>query len=531
VPLLIRFFLLPCLALTLLTTTALAVPCPVDTPRPATPADVARIAYRFAEAEQLYATELKSSPDSQPALAGYTLSLLHEDKVSEAFAAAQKAIQQRPKDATLTAVFGEVEFRRANLKEAGEAFQSALALNPCAARAHFAIVRFLKANSMYASAQTQLEVAHKLAPEDSEITAAWRETRPISEQAAYFKETLKSVDLSEEHRSRLSAYVGLLEKRAEIERNGRCHVVSTVRDVTQRLVALMDEDREVQPLGLDVRLNDKATARLLFDTGASGIYVSHAIAERAGLKAFRSIRTSGIGDQADPTGYLALADDVRVGQIELKNCVVEVTDKKSVIDHEGLIGGDVFEGFLVTLDYPRKNIRFSQLPPRPGEAASASASTEIQTDAIQPLHDRYISPEMKDWVRVLRFDHNLVVPTTISDKETHMFILDTGAFSNIVDTNVANGVTKVSKTDAIVEGISGRVKEVRRGNTVVVQFGNLKARLDDVTLLDTSRFSRSMNFEIGGFVGFAALRFVAMQIDYRDGLVHFAYDRDQGFDH
>jgi hypothetical protein len=24
---------------------------------------------------------------------------------------------------------------------------------------------------------------------------------------------------------------------------------------------------------------------------------------------------------------------------------------------------------------------------------------------------------------------------------------------------------------------------------------------------------------------------VTMQIDYRDGLVHFAYDREQGFDH
>ena len=40
-----------------------------------------------------------------------------------------------------------------------------------------------------------------------------------------------------------------------------------------------------------------------------------------------------------------------------------------------------------------------------------------------------------------------------------------------------------------------------------------------------------MSFEIGGFVGFAALRFVTMQINYRDGLVHFAYDREQGFDH
>lgn len=71
---------------------------------------------------------------------------------------------------------------------------------------------------------------------------------------------------------------------------------------------------------------------------------------------------------------------------------------------------------------------------------------------------------------------------------------------------------------------------MRRGDSVFVQFGNLKARLDDATLLDTSRFSKADHLEIGGFVGFTALRFTTMQIDYRDGLVHFSYDRRQGFD-
>jgi hypothetical protein len=60
--------------------------------RHTTASDVARAAYRFADAKQFYATELKTSPDSELALAGYTVSLLHEHKVSKAFAAAQKPI-------------------------------------------------------------------------------------------------------------------------------------------------------------------------------------------------------------------------------------------------------------------------------------------------------------------------------------------------------------------------------------------------------------------------------------------------------
>jgi hypothetical protein len=151
-------------------------------------------------------------------------------------------------------------------------------------------------------------------------------------------------------------------------------------------------------------------------------------------------------------------------------------------------------------------------------------------DADEPLHDRYITPEMKDWVRVLKINDDLIVPTTVRDNQTHMFIIDTGAYRCVVDTKVAGGVTKVSKTATIVEGISGKVKDVQRGNTVFVQFGNMRARLDDAVLVDTSRFSKADQFEIGGFVGFSALRFTVMQIDYRDGLVHFSYDRSQGFD-
>lgn len=529
-------FLFFCFGSLFLANTAYAIACHPEVPRTATAADTARASFDYATAEKLYADELKSSPDSEDALVGYSISLLGEDKVSEALAAVQNAIQRKPKSATLMAVSGEIQFRLANLKEAGAAFQNALALDPCSARAHYAIVRFLEANSMYASAQQQLDIAHQLAPANPAIDASWRRRRPTAEQLSDLKQELNDGQVSEERRANLTNYVSYLEKRAEIEKAGGCHIVSTVKDTTQTMVPLgggdmrADVGSDARALGLDVRLNDKASARLLFDTGASGIFVSRAIAERAGLKPLRKLTFGGFGDEADPTGYASLVDDLRIGQLEFKNCVVHVSDKNGIIEHEGLIGGDVFESFLITVNFPRKTIRFSQLPAKPGEAAPASALNASGIESDKELHDRYIAPDMKDWVRVLRINHDLIVPTTVRDNRTHMFIIDTGAYSCIVDTSIASNVTGVSKTDTIVEGISGKVKDVRRGNIVIVQFGNLKAPLDDVTLVDTSKFSKSDRLEIGGFVGFSALRFTIMQIDYRDGLVHFSYDRNLGFD-
>ena len=119
-------FLFSCFGFLLLTSTAFAVSCHSESPRSATAADAARWSLDFATAERLYAAELKSSPDSEDALIGYSISPLDEDKLPEALAAAQNAIQQKPKSAALMAVLGEIQFRLANLKEAGAAFQKCI---------------------------------------------------------------------------------------------------------------------------------------------------------------------------------------------------------------------------------------------------------------------------------------------------------------------------------------------------------------------------------------------------------------------
>jgi len=47
---------------------------------------------------------------------------------------------------------------------------------------------------------------------------------------------------------------------------------------------------------------------------------------------------------------------------------IGVLEDRSVSGNDGLIGSDVFQDFLVDLDFPAVRFRLSALPKRPGEA-------------------------------------------------------------------------------------------------------------------------------------------------------------------
>ena len=116
--------------------------------------------------------------------------------------------------------------------------------------------------------------------------------------------------------------------------------------------------------GLDVKLNDR-DARLQIDTGASGLLISCSVADHAGLKQFSRTEVAGIGSQGNKDGYTTFADDIKIGPLEFKDCAVEVVTKGNLADSDGLIGMDVFSHFLVTRDYPMRNLLLAPLPPRP----------------------------------------------------------------------------------------------------------------------------------------------------------------------
>jgi hypothetical protein len=224
--------------------------------------------------------------------------------------------------------------------------------------------------------------------------------------------------------------------------------------------------------------------------------------------------------------YVGHVDRIQIGEIEFEDCNVQVTDQSSVIGNDGLIGAVELSHFLVELDMPNRKMHLSELPPRPNEAPAETALDAGQERAQIPrFSDRYIAPEMQSYTRVFRINHMLLIPTQMNNSESKLFLIDTGAFSNLVSPDAAREVTHVSDDPRMqVKGLSGNVKNVYRGDELTLTFANLRQKNEDIVALDIKNISDSAGTEISGTLGFAMLRMLDMKIDYRDGLVSFAYN-------
>jgi len=330
-----------------------------------------------------------------------------------------------------------------------------------------------------------------------------------------------------------------------------CRLVSEVEQTETKLEVMHGSDgQRMRGIGLAVDLNDRH-ARLLLDTGAGGIMVSRTVAEKAGLTRLSAAHYGGIGEKGLQNGYTALVDHIRIGELEFQDCVVSVSETRSVADEDGLIGADVFGRYVVDIDLPGMRLKLSPLPKRPEdtvapkslnsegeEQANAEQKEENaseqdskqpkpSTSVLRPTHlpkDRYIAPEMANWTKVFRFGHTVLVPTFVNDSPVMLFGLDTGAFANILSLREGRQLGKVNSEDSLrVHGLNGEVNKVYSAKATL-RFSHLRQPSMDVVTLDLSRESRRLGTEVSGFLGFAMLRVLEIKLDYRDGLVDFEYD-------
>ena len=260
-------------------------------------------------------------------------------------------------------------------------------------------------------------------------------------------------------------------------------------------------------------------AHLLLDTGAGGILIDHKLAEKAGVEHVVESSIRGIGDKGAVGSYVGHVDKIQIGDIEFQDCNIQVADQSSVIGSEGLIGAVVFSRFLVDLDMRDRKLRLSELPARPNEAATEAALESGQGRTRTPrFSDRYIAPEMKSYTPVFRFNHMLLIPTKLNDSVTKLFLIDTGAFNNIVSPDAAREVTQVSDDPRMhVKGISGNVNNVYSGDELTLTFSNMRQKNQDIVAVDMKGLSDGAGTEISGTLGFAMLRMLDIKIDYRDG--------------
>lgn len=441
----------------------------------------------------------------------------------------------------------EIWFRQGRLAEAEKEFVDVINSGYPEARAYLGLARERRAIAMYKSATRMIGMAHQIDPADPDIQEQWIGTLSSSERIRYLEKSLAGDNnWDADRRASIATYLEYLKERAQQSNLSPCRLVSKTTSTETPMVRLLNDPQHLRGYGLTVSINGH-NSNLMLDTGASGILVNRLIAERAGVSKIVETKVWGIGNQGRRNAFVGIAGSIKVGELEFQNCPIEVMDSRSVVGDNGLIGADVFENFLVDLDFPKEKLRLSALPRRPGEvesefalndmkdhksddADSGAASTENKPTESRPTglsgpQDRYVSPEMRSYTTVYRFGHDLLVPTRIGDVPYKFFLVGTGALMNSISPSAAREVTKVHQdTDMIVKGISGRVDKVYSASKAVLQFGHLRQENQEMTAFDTKALSDSAGIEISGILGFITLRMLDIKIDYRDALVDFEID-------
>jgi predicted aspartyl protease len=539
------FLLLPGFVALCLANLVYADECSVRQPHPLTEEQLAVIRADLPQAETLYRQKVAHQPKDYELMAGLVRTLLAEQKVDEAESTVKAALAAAPHSAELLTALAEVQFRQGIPWDEEKTLQAAQQADLCYPRVHLVLARYFRFNSYYASSLKEIKLAYQLDPYDPDIRRAWMRTLPLKQRIDELKAYLAAKDIDPDALRRGQEELAVLESRANSQVSG-CHLASPVTATEIPFTPIMRDAENIRGWGLDVFFNDHKS-RLQVDTGASGLYVSRSVAEHAGLKPITHFDANGIGDKGPQGGYLAYADSIKIGGLEFRNCVVGVSDRRSIVDTDGLIGMDVFSSFLVTLDFPWRKLTLGPLPPYPGTAAptpslntqeenasaeSSGAATKGDSTPARGPHDRYIAPEMKSWTSVYRVGHDMIVPTALNNKRMRLFIIDTGAFRTSISPSAAREVTKVhSDANAIVKGISGNVANVYSGDRIIFRFAHLQQEHDSVLSFDTSGMSKNTGVEISGLIGFDLLGLLVVKIDYRDGLMDFQYSADRGYQH
>lgn len=229
---------------------------------------------------------------------------------------------------------------------------------------------------------------------------------------------------------------------------------------------------------------------------------------------------------------IAHVASIKIGGVELTHCPVEIIEKWSVLDTDGLIGTDVFDSSQVTLDFPKRELRLAPLPAGPNEN-KADPQKAVSDDEPVIAHDPYVAPEMAKWLRVYRSGHELLIPTGIVDTKMmrdptawkdKLFLLDTGSFDNLISPKAAREVAKISRDyDDDIRGVSGEVKKVYESGKFTLAFAGLRLDAPSMRSIDLTSLSKDSGMEVSGLIGAPALFQLIMHIDYRDNLVMFEY--------
>jgi tetratricopeptide (TPR) repeat protein len=477
---------------------------------------------KFQEAATAYRAIIKQDKSSALAYSGLVRSLLKLDDVSAANQESETAVSALPQSSLVHAVRGDVFFRYGFFLLAEREYTSALAIDDKCGHAILGLARVYSAQSRRSKAREFFARARELDPEDGDALYYWAITLPYPKNVEALEKHLANFRDDPERERHEHEYMDLIKalagRRVWIPARDVDHTEMKLETILAPAPRSSAQPQTMNPgpsmalrgLGLRVKLNEATVKTLLLDTGASGVVIKKSLADKIGARRVSAQSLEGVGSSGAASGYTAWVDKIIIGDLEFHDCIVRVSMKDNMGDIDGLIGADVFDQYLVTIDFPGRKLLLNQLP-QSGPRIAGEGPGVAETEATPSV------------TRVFSFGHLLLMPTRVGATADGLFFIDTGAFSNIISPGMASQLGQVRDSALPVQGASGQVKDVHTAPGAVLHFSRYSQPAEDLPAVDLHPQSKDLGTEVSGIVGFSTLRKMKIVINYRDGLVDFDY--------
>ncbi len=455
----------------------------------------------------------RTAPAPAPSDDGFDLhvrkarSLLSSGLIRQALAEAALAERAAPGRVETTALLGEIAFRRADFEAAESHFNAAVAIDPACVQAHLGLGRLDLLHFRRRSALQRIVTAYSLNPNDPETVLAYSSVASDPQQEIILLERFLALGAGMP-REQLESALGRLQFRRRLGSRKVALLDGPYQTYRLPLTAWYPRADASNGLLLAVSINGSKPLRLVLDTGAEGIVISGRAAKKLGLEYLADAGLRGVGQSGVETRK-TLADSVRIGDLHLRNCVVDVASGAVAEQIDGAMGSDLFAQFIVRLDARAKVL---ELVPYPGEAPQ-----DRSLDRLWAGYDRTVTAGMQNLTPVCQAGHLLLVNAKLPGAASGYLILDTGAAVSSLSRQMAVPSTEPPQFD--VAGPGGGVVGGFRLGPVQLRIAGRNLTDPNVITLDFARLSNIHGIEISGLVGYPMLSRCALTLNYRDGLI------------
>jgi predicted aspartyl protease len=404
------------------------------------------------------------------------------------------------------AVKGDVAFRKANFAAAESAYREAFSRDRTCARGAWGLGRIEELNFRRGSARDYFAAAFRLDPRDPQIIRSYASV--ITDRAAEAILLRNYITLGGDGRRGLESAAGHIQ----LDQRLGARDVNTLMTPYQPYTLLMSPSYpgSARPAGMVLRvsINGGKPLRLIFDTGARGVLIRSKAAEKLGLEFLGDSLVGGIGRSEPAKSWIGLAQSLRIGDLQMRNCPIEVSDGLPSTDADGVIGAAMFQRFLIRFNPGEKILEL--LP-----FAEARAFTP---ERPWHGHDRTLEPGMESFTKAHQIGHLLLVRAKVNRDTFGYFLLDTGAAFSSLSSELA-GMSALNANAVPVAGLSGRAAGAVRLSPVQFQIAQEPIVDVEPIAIDLREMSRREGVEISGLIGYPAVSQAILTINYRDGLI------------